>query len=119
MLPPLLAPPLPLPLTTAAATAGTAAPTHHSTDTVIGTRPYMAPEYLVQGQVSAKTDTYAYGVVLLELLRFEVVDVLLLLRLDEEVPDAPPLAFFFFASFYTFFFFFNFFLFFIYYVIIN
>ena len=50
------------------AKAGTQAPTHHSTKHVVGTGPYMPPEYTTSGHVSAKTDTYAYGVVLLELL---------------------------------------------------
>ena len=48
--------------------AGTRAPTHVSTNTVVGTGPYMPPEYFQAGRVSEKTDTYAYGVVLLELL---------------------------------------------------
>jgi hypothetical protein len=42
--------------------------THLSTGIIVGTRPYMAPEYAQLGQVSEKTDTFAYGVVLLELL---------------------------------------------------
>ena len=42
--------------------------THHSTVHVVGTKPYMAGEYLQLGHVSQKTDTYAFGVVLLELL---------------------------------------------------
>ena len=41
---------------------------HHSTRLVVGTTPYQPGEYLQQGHVSEKTDTYAYGVVLLELL---------------------------------------------------
>jgi len=43
-------------------------PTHHSTGIVVGTRPYMAPEYAQLGHVSEKTDAFAYGVLLLELL---------------------------------------------------
>ena len=42
--------------------------THHQTQTIIGTTAYMPPEYLSSGQVSEKTDTFAFGVVLLELL---------------------------------------------------
>jgi serine/threonine protein kinase len=38
------------------------------TQTVIGTKPYMPPEYTMLGRVSEKTDTYAFGVVLCELL---------------------------------------------------
>ena len=45
--------------------------THVSTTTIVGTGPYMPPEYLVDGQVSEKTDGYAFGVVLLELLTAE------------------------------------------------
>jgi serine/threonine protein kinase len=41
---------------------------HHSTRVVIGTTPYMPMEYLQSGHVSEKTDTYAFGVVLCELL---------------------------------------------------
>ena len=41
---------------------------HHSTRVVVGTTPYMPGEYLQAGHVSEKTDTYAFGVVLLELL---------------------------------------------------
>jgi serine/threonine protein kinase len=42
--------------------------THHTTGIVIGTKPYQPPEYKGQGHVSEKTDTYAFGVVLCELL---------------------------------------------------
>jgi hypothetical protein len=42
--------------------------THHSTGLIVGTRPYMPYEYLQSGHVSEKTDTFAFGVVLLELL---------------------------------------------------
>jgi serine/threonine protein kinase len=42
--------------------------THHTTGIVIGTTPYMPLEYIQQGRVSEKTDTYAFGVVLCELL---------------------------------------------------
>jgi len=38
------------------------------TQTIIGTKPYMPPEYIMLGQVSEKTDTFAFGVVLCELL---------------------------------------------------
>jgi hypothetical protein len=41
---------------------------HHSTRVVVGTTPYMPAEYLQSGHVSEKTDAYAFGVVLLELL---------------------------------------------------
>ena len=39
-----------------------------STHNIVGTGPYMPPEYFMAGRVGPKTDTYAYGVVLLELL---------------------------------------------------
>ena len=42
--------------------------THFSAKEVIGTKPYQPPEYTGQGHVSEKTDTFAFGVVLLELL---------------------------------------------------
>ena len=54
--------------TAARAVGGSGGATHHSTQTVVGTRPYMPAEYLQSGHVSEKTDTFAYGVVLLELL---------------------------------------------------
>ncbi|KAL6012406.1 lysM domain receptor-like kinase 4 [Asimina triloba] len=38
------------------------------TRNVVGTRGYLAPEYLDQGMVSQKVDVYAFGVVLLELI---------------------------------------------------
>jgi serine/threonine protein kinase len=41
------------------------------TKNVIGTTPYMPMEYLQSGHVSEKTDTYAFGVVLCELLTGE------------------------------------------------
>jgi serine/threonine protein kinase len=42
--------------------------THNVTASVMGTRGYMPFEYISQKHVSAKTDSYAFGVVLLELL---------------------------------------------------
>ena len=41
---------------------------HYSAREVIGTKPYQAPEYAMNGHVSEKTDAFALGVVLLELL---------------------------------------------------
>ena len=54
--------------TSAVAPGGGGGQTHHSTGLIVGTRPYMAPEYAQLGQVSEKTDTFSFGVVLLELL---------------------------------------------------
>jgi hypothetical protein len=54
--------------TTAVATGGGGGQTHHSTGIIIGTKPYMPAEYLMAGHISEKTDTFAFGVVLLELL---------------------------------------------------
>ena len=48
--------------------AGTKAPTHHSTRNVVGTGPYMPLEYVQAGHTGPKTDAFAFGVVLLELL---------------------------------------------------
>ena len=42
--------------------------THVSTRDIVGTRPYQPPEYTGMGHVSEKTDAFAFGVVLLELL---------------------------------------------------
>ena len=42
--------------------------THYSAPDIIGTKPYQPPEYAMSGHVSEKTDTFAFGVVLLELL---------------------------------------------------
>ena len=42
--------------------------THHATCNVVGTGPYMPLEYTQMGHVSEKTDTFAFGVVLCELL---------------------------------------------------
>jgi serine/threonine protein kinase len=42
--------------------------THYSAPDIIGTKPYQPPEYVMSGHVSEKTDTFALGVVLLELL---------------------------------------------------
>jgi Leucine-rich repeat (LRR) protein len=42
--------------------------THIKTETVIGTRCYMPPEYVAGGEISVKTDSFAFGIVLCELL---------------------------------------------------
>lgn len=47
-----------------------------STSHIVGTRGYMAPEYLENGFVSMKLDVYAFGVLLLEILTGEEVTVL-------------------------------------------
>nr|AMR60614.1 lysin motif receptor-like kinase 3 [Lupinus angustifolius] len=44
---------------------------------IIGTRGYMAPEYLENGLVSTKLDVYAFGVLLLELLTGKEVAAIL------------------------------------------
>jgi serine/threonine protein kinase len=41
---------------------------HATTSNIIGTLAYMAPEYIAYGHVSVKTDTFAFGVVLMELM---------------------------------------------------
>lgn len=41
----------------------------HSSETrVVGTLGYLAPEYAESGRVSTKTDVYAYGIILLQLI---------------------------------------------------
>mgnify|MGYP002776897576 CR=1 FL=1 len=40
----------------------------HLTTRVAGTQGYVAPEYVLYGQLTEKSDVYSYGVVLLELL---------------------------------------------------
>ncbi|KAI8542336.1 hypothetical protein RHMOL_Rhmol08G0130700 [Rhododendron molle] len=47
-----------------------------STSHIVGTRGYMAPEYLENGFVSMKLDVYAFGVLLLEILSGKEVTVL-------------------------------------------
>ncbi|KAJ4748422.1 Serine/threonine-protein kinase [Rhynchospora pubera] len=39
-----------------------------STETVIGTRGYMSPEYIREGKFSVKSDVYSFGVLLLEII---------------------------------------------------
>ncbi|XP_078170290.1 G-type lectin S-receptor-like serine/threonine-protein kinase At4g27290 [Carex rostrata] len=39
-----------------------------NTETVIGTRGYMAPEYILEGAISVKSDVYSFGVLLLEII---------------------------------------------------
>ncbi|XP_078166610.1 receptor-like serine/threonine-protein kinase SD1-8 isoform X2 [Carex rostrata] len=38
------------------------------TETVIGTRGYMSPEYAMEGKISVKSDVYSFGVLLLEII---------------------------------------------------
>ncbi|KAH9623249.1 hypothetical protein KSS87_013047 [Heliosperma pusillum] len=42
--------------------------THIDTSRAVGTYGYMAPEYLLQGQFSVKSDVYAFGVLVLEII---------------------------------------------------
>ncbi|CAA7405641.1 unnamed protein product [Spirodela intermedia] len=39
-----------------------------NTDRIAGTHGYMAPEYVMQGQISTKSDVYSFGVLLLEIV---------------------------------------------------
>lgn len=41
---------------------------HITTNNILGTKGYVAPEYVMTGHLTAKSDVYSYGVVLLELL---------------------------------------------------
>ncbi|XP_010432720.1 PREDICTED: putative cysteine-rich receptor-like protein kinase 39 [Camelina sativa] len=45
--------------------------TRAETKRIAGTRGYMAPEYLNHGQISAKSDVYGFGVMLLEIISGE------------------------------------------------
>jgi serine/threonine protein kinase len=45
-----------------------ARPTHASTKAVVGTTPYMPGEYIQSGHVSEKTDSFAFGIVVVEML---------------------------------------------------
>ncbi|XP_078148971.1 cysteine-rich receptor-like protein kinase 15 isoform X2 [Carex rostrata] len=42
--------------------------THKETNIIVGTFGYMAPEYILHGNFSAKSDVYGFGVLLLEIL---------------------------------------------------
>ncbi|XP_058092023.1 cysteine-rich receptor-like protein kinase 44 isoform X2 [Magnolia sinica] len=42
--------------------------THGNTSRIAGTYGYMAPEYIIHGQFSAKTDAYSFGILVLELV---------------------------------------------------
>ncbi|WCJ20326.1 cysteine-rich RLK (RECEPTOR-like protein kinase) 29 [Euphorbia peplus] len=42
--------------------------TQGNTNRIVGTYGYMAPEYVMHGQFSVKSDVYSYGVLLLEIL---------------------------------------------------
>ncbi|KAI4298609.1 hypothetical protein L6164_032146 [Bauhinia variegata] len=42
--------------------------THESTNTIVGTYGYMAPEYAMHGQFSSKSDVYSFGVLILEIV---------------------------------------------------
>ncbi|OAY63481.1 Receptor-like serine/threonine-protein kinase SD1-7 [Ananas comosus] len=42
-----------------------------NTQTVVGTRGYMSPEYAMDGKVSVKSDVYSFGVLLLEIISGE------------------------------------------------
>jgi hypothetical protein len=59
--------------------------THAKTSLVVGTKGYMPPEYEKGGHVSVKTDSYAFGIVLLELLTGKVGLVAAALHVEE--PD--------------------------------
>jgi serine/threonine protein kinase len=56
--------------------------THAVTTRVVGTGPYMPPEYAGLGHVSAKTDAFAMGIVIIELLIARAIEV-------EHIDDYP------------------------------
>jgi serine/threonine protein kinase len=43
-------------------------PTHAATKAIIGTTPYMPVEYLQSGHVSEKTDSFAFGIMVVEMI---------------------------------------------------
>ena len=47
---------------------GGIASTHLQTEHVVGTQVYMAPEYHRSGELSTKVDTFAFGLVIIEML---------------------------------------------------
>ena len=49
-------------------TSRTPTMTHARTMQVCGTGPYMPPEYVNRGEVSARTDAFAFGIMAIELL---------------------------------------------------
>jgi serine/threonine protein kinase len=49
--------------------------THATTRRVVGTGPYMPQEYAGRGHVSAKTDAFAMGIVIIELLIARAIEV--------------------------------------------
>eukprot|EP00935_MAST-01C_sp_MAST-1C-sp1_P002794 g2794.t1 len=56
------------------ATMRTSAKTHASTKQIVGTSPYMPNEYTLNGHISEKTDAFALGIVIIELLISEAYD---------------------------------------------
>ncbi|KAL2483993.1 Cysteine-rich receptor-like protein kinase 29 [Forsythia ovata] len=42
--------------------------TQHSTSRIVGTYGYMAPEYVIHGQFSVKSDVFSFGVLVLEII---------------------------------------------------
>jgi serine/threonine protein kinase len=59
--------------------------THALTGVIVGTKGYMPPEYEKSGHVSEKTDSYAFSILLLELLTGRVGLAAASLQLEE--PD--------------------------------
>jgi serine/threonine protein kinase len=59
--------------------------THASTKLIVGTHFYMSPEYTANGQVSEKLDSYAFAIVLLELLTGKPPSAVAALNIEE--PD--------------------------------
>nr|GMD35887.1 putative receptor-like protein kinase At4g00960 [Ipomoea batatas] len=41
---------------------------HGSISRIVGTHRYIAPEYVLQGEISIKTDVYSFGVLVLEII---------------------------------------------------
>ncbi|GKV37352.1 hypothetical protein SLEP1_g45392 [Rubroshorea leprosula] len=58
--------------------------THGNTSTIVGTYGYMAPEYAMHGQFSMKSDTFSFGVLLLEIISGQKNSCF---RIEESIED--------------------------------
>lgn len=68
-----------------ACVCATLQPQSHTPQLIVGTHFYMSPEYVSNGQVSEKLDSYAFAIVLLELLTGKPPAAVAALNIEE--PD--------------------------------